>query len=462
MKHFFALLFFSVLTVCSLTAGEVKYVFLLIGDGFGPVQRAMTEAANGKPLVMNTLPLTFRNGTNNIKGTTTDSAASGTAIACGMKTYNSAIGVDNDGKPVESLASVLKRTRDFRVGIISSCAITDATPSAHYAHQLKRSAKDGIITDMTKCGFDFFGGTDLYSCNIGDNRDPEKVGHTEKKYRQQLKDAGFQIIDGENTLALLKEQNQMLGENPSIPMDQVYAACTPFTAWNKGDQAPYPALADYLTIAAERFAPNPFFIMLECGRIDHAGHNNDAAWTIREVNAFDAAVAAALDFQKKYPEETLIIVTADHETGGLLLTDEKKLKKNAKILWKQANRLGNIPPSILKKIKDREDADDVLDEVEDFLGFDDFTDEEEDLLEGMIETNYADPKTKIRRIGALEIVKKAAAMRDSRLGVKYTSGGHTSEKVVTNVSAPETKGKVPEVKENSDIRALIEFYLSGK
>ena len=90
-------------------AEKVKYVFVLIGDGFGPNQRAVGEAANGKKLAMNTLPVATFTGTNNVQGWTTDSAASGTAISCGVKTYNGAIGMDKDKKPLVSLAKNLKK-----------------------------------------------------------------------------------------------------------------------------------------------------------------------------------------------------------------------------------------------------------------------------------------------------------------------------------------------------------------
>ncbi len=459
MKHFLALLFFCV--TLAVSAGNVKYVFVLIGDGFGPSQRAMTEAALGRKLVMNSLPYTYRNGTNTFDNKTTDSAASGTAIACGMKTHSYAIGVDQNDKPVESLASALKRTKNFRIGIISSCGLTDATPASQYAHQPKRTNYKEIAEEMSKSQFDFFAGSDIYGCNMWENRDPEKISNTEKKYRQQLADAGYEIISGTSVKDDLLDQKQMFAENPSLILPKVYAACLPYVDWNplnKPSQSPYPTLADYLTIAADRFAPEPFFIMLECGKIDHAGHNNDAAWTIREVKAFDDVVKAALDFEKKYPGETLVIVTADHETGGLQVVDQKKMEKNAKMLLKQTDPIFKAQLKIQKMIQNKVDDDDVLDAIEDILGFDDFTDEEEDQLEGMIETNYAPAQAKIRRFNATQILTKAAAMRDARLGVKYTSGGHTQEKVITNVLVG---GKVDgDIKENSDIRKYIEGLLA--
>ena len=112
LKHLFTLL----LLICTLPifSADVKYIFVLIGDGFGPSQRALAEAAIGKKLVMNTFPCAIPTGTDTHDGKLTDSAASGTAIACGIKTYAHAIGVDKNKKPVESLACELKRTKDFQ------------------------------------------------------------------------------------------------------------------------------------------------------------------------------------------------------------------------------------------------------------------------------------------------------------------------------------------------------------
>ncbi len=459
---------FLMAAAVTLSAGNIKYVFVLIGDGFGPSQRAMTEAALGGKLVMNTFPYSLRNGTNTFDNRTTDSAASGTAIACGIKTHYYAIGVDKDDKPVESLASALKREKNFRIGIISSCGLTDATPASQYAHQKARDMYKQIVEDMTKSNFDFFAGSDIRGCNLAENRNPDKISKEEKKYRKQLADAGYTILAGEDMQIKLKT---------SDPAKKTYAACQPYTEWNlkkeehsffcslfcfceEPDQVAIPSLADYLTSAAERFAPQPFFIMMECGKIDHAGHNNDAAWTVREVKAFDDAVAAAVKFAEKHPEETLIIVTADHETGGLKITDEAKMKENAKLLLNQKVPLHNAVEDIRKMIHEKKSTGDILSAIEDVLGYDDFTKDEKEMLKGLLDTNYVVSKARIRRFSAADVLKKASAIRDQKLGVKYTSGGHTPEKVITNIRIQEKTAPAGVIKENSDIRKFIESTLA--
>lgn len=134
MFAFCAFIAVTLISGCSSSAAkkDVKYVFVLIGDGFGPNQRIVGEQASGKTLAMNTLPCSVPTGTNNVNGDVTDSAASGTAIACGVKTYNGAIGVDANKGKLTSLAKNLKE-KGMSIGIISSCAITDATPAAQYA-----------------------------------------------------------------------------------------------------------------------------------------------------------------------------------------------------------------------------------------------------------------------------------------------------------------------------------------
>lgn len=464
LKHLFTLL----LLICTLPifSADVKYIFVLIGDGFGPSQRALAEAAIGKKLVMNTFPCAIPTGTDTHDGKLTDSAASGTAIACGIKTYAHAIGVDKDKKPVESLACELKRTKDFAVGIISSCGLTDATPASQYAHQPKRNMYGEIAEDMFKSEVDFFGGCDLIGCNIGENRDPAKVSKRERETRDKLKAAGYTLLEGKDVLEGLKDQNTLLGENPSIPVMKTYGACLPYVAWEKdksdAKENPYPTLADYLTLAAERFASNNkngFFIMLECGKIDHAGHSNNSAWTIREVRAFDEAVEAALKFQEKYPDETLVVVTADHETGGLQIVDEAKMKENAKLLWKQTRFSYDKLDDMVKK---QEKAEKILKEISTCIGFKDFSKEEEAQLIGLIETNYAPKQAKIRRLPMRDVVKKATVFRDKRIGIQYTTGSHTKTKVITNVSGPGWELFTKQPLENSSLRGLITKCINGE
>ena len=469
LKHLFTLVMIGALcisTACSSVCAKddakskVKYVFVLIGDGFGPNQRAVAEAAVGKQLVMNSGDVFTPTDTNEIHGWTTDSAASGTAIACGIKTYNGAIGVDENKKPVESLSAALKRERGFSVGIISSCGLSDATPAAQYAHQEKRSMRNQIIADLAKSNVDFVGGSLLLHCNTNYILDDPALPPQEKTYRKTLEAAGYTIYSGKPVKAALDAEYEIIKNNPSVPMNKIYAGCQPYVDWNQKPGADkWISIGNYLTFAAESFAltnKNGFFIMLECGWIDHSGHNNDSAWMIREVRAFDRAVATALEFQAAHPEETLVIVTADHETGGLQIVDAEKMKKNVHLLWKQKMRKDKLGQELHAMIKKQMSANKIIAKLKDLMGFDKFTAEQLAQIKGMIETNYAPKNAKIRRIGGGEIANKAAAWRDEYVGIKYTTGGHSNAKIITNAFGPGAElFKDPELK-NSTLRSKIE------
>lgn len=438
----FAVIVSAVFVSVSLNAAEngkkIKYVFLLIGDGFGPSQRAVGEAANGKKLVMNTLPSAVPTGTRCFQGWTTDSAASGTAIACGKKTYNGAIGVDNDGKPLVSLAKDLK-AKGFAIGIVSTCALTDATPAAQYANQKKRSMTKEIAGDLAKSGFDFFAGGNLSNCN----EDPDH-GQREKDTRAIIAN-NYTIV---TKLSDVKDDGK-----------KYFLTNPPLTVWPyRKNTAGRITLPQYLTKTIDVLKKNEkgFYIMLECGRIDHAGHNNDAAKTAREVISFDQTISVAMDFQKKHPEETLIIVTADHETGGLEIVDAAKLKKRGPELLKQNGKKWVVACAIDPMIKAKKPAKAVVKELAKQLGCKDFTKEEIEILEGLVETNYVDAKAKIKRFNGRAIVNKACEFRDAKLGLKYTTGGHTSTKIITNVIGPGYQAFVRDDLENSSLKGLIE------
>ena len=471
LKHLFTLVMVGALcltTACTsicdqdTAKGKIKYVIVLIGDGFGPNQRIVAETSMGKPLVMNSGTVATPTDTNEIHGWTTDSAASGTAIACGIKTYIGAIGVDENKKPVESLAAMLKRERGFAIGIISNCALSDATPAAQYAHQEKRSMRKEIIGDLTISNFDFFGGSMLSSCNTQMRIEAREMPKNELDFRNQLAAAGYTIYAGKGVKAALESELAAVRKNPSA-LKKIYAGCQPWTMWElNGKKKDLITTADYLTYAANMLAaanPNGFYIMLECGWTDHAGHANDAAWMVREVRRLDDTLAAALEFQKAHPEETLIIVTADHETGGLQIVDAEKLKKNAHILWNQKMRNDQIGWRLHDMIKQKKSVDEIISVIKDLFGFDQFTAEEIAQIKGMIETNYAPKNAKIRRIGGGEIATKVAAMRDAYVGIKYTTGGHSNAKIITNVFGPGAEiFNDPELK-NSTLRGKIEQLL---
>jgi alkaline phosphatase len=297
------------LMVTAVSAAElrpVKYVFLFIGDGMSIPQRMMAEGylkkLNQPGLHINTMPQQAITTTNSANSFITDSAASGTAIACGAKTNNGALGVTPDGQRLESIAEVAHKSGK-KVGVISSVTLNHATPAAFYAHQASRGSNYEIGLDLIASGFDYFGGGGIAS----------HAGKAEKNQTDIFdlaQQAGYTVCRDEASIRALKRGSGKvlaIGSETDLP----YALDVPEGGLR---------LADFTRQAIELLDnPKGFFMMVEGGKIDWMCHANDAATTFGEIIEFDNAVKEAFAFAKKHPSDTLIVVTGDHETGGLTL-----------------------------------------------------------------------------------------------------------------------------------------------
>ena len=295
-----------------------KYVFLLIGDGLAMPQRSAAEyflaakEGNARPgivkLAMNQLPVQGMTTTYSLNSIITDSGAAGTALATGVKTYNGAISVDGSKKSVPTLAEKA-RDKGMKVGIVSSVSLDHATPACFYAHQDSRNNYYEIALEVAKSNFDYFGG--------GGFKDP--AGKKSKKEGEKqnaldvMKAAGYAVADSRQAIMEAKPGTKLVALNPELDADKAL----PYAL--DGDKKGL-TLAEYTAKGIELLDnPKGFFFMVEGGKIDWACHANDAASSIADTLAFDAAVAEALKFAGKHPGETLIVVTGDHECGGLTL-----------------------------------------------------------------------------------------------------------------------------------------------
>ncbi len=275
---------------------RAKYIFLFIGDGMGAAQRLVTEKALAAKLYMDTLPVKALVGTSSCGGGITDSAAAVTAFACGEKTQNAVLGLDHKGKSIESVAEMAKK-HGWKVGIVSSAPLNHATPAGFYAHQPNRSMYDEIIKDLAVSNFDYFGGASF----IFKNKQQEAL--------KALKDNNYIVIQAPEKM-------------PELDANKKYIVHSkmPYVIDRNKDSGLN--LADYTRLGIKHIYTGAgktkgFFIMVEGGKIDWNCHANDGGGMIHEVKNFDNAVKVALDFYKKHPDSTTIIVTADHETGGL-------------------------------------------------------------------------------------------------------------------------------------------------
>ena len=297
-----------------------KYVFLFIGDGMASAQRTSAEyfmaAEKGmdKPgivkLTMNSFPVQGITTTYSLNSVITDSGAAGTALACGVKSYNGAIGVDGSKTPVKTVAEMAKE-RGMKVGIVSTVSLDHATPASFYSHQVTRNNYYEISLSAPASGFDYFAG--------GGFKDPtgkkSKAEGEKPNLMDRFKAAGYAVPSTrEEILGLKKGQDKVLAVNPVLDEDKAM----PYAV--DADLSKEVSLAQFTAKGAELLDnPKGFFMMVEGGKVDWACHANDAVGSIKDVLALDEAVGVAVDFAKKHPAETLIVVTGDHECGGMSL-----------------------------------------------------------------------------------------------------------------------------------------------
>ena len=305
----------SLLACAAARAASPKYVFLFIGDGMSVPQRMTAEEFSRKtgngPLAMNSLPYQATTRTCSASSLVTDSAAAATAIACGTKTYNGAVGVDVDKRRLESVAERAKKT-GRKVGIVTTTTICHATPAGFYAHRERRSMSYQIGLDLVASGFDYFAGG-----GFGGKEDDKDDACYAGNIYELAENAGYAVVSNRaDFLALAPGRGRVVvkaaeGLCPfAIDRDAQSLGAAPCVATLPEMTAKGVELLD---------GPEGFFMMVEGGIIDHCAHANDAATNVREVLALDSAVRVALEFQKRHPDETLIVVTGDHETGGMAM-----------------------------------------------------------------------------------------------------------------------------------------------
>ena len=345
----------------SLVAQTPKYVFFFIGDGMGANSVQLTEmylaSIQGKlgiePLCFSQFPVATMATHYSANSDVTDSAASGTALATGVKTKNGRLGTDPDGNPVRNMAEMAK-AKGQKVGIVTTTGINHATPGAFEAHQMDRGMYYEIAQDMIANGFDFYGGAALYHEN---NRPDSPL-------RPQFEAAGYTICNPQEFQAGWKDMKKVLmlpgdGQYVSYSIDTVND-----TPEHQQDHVTFKQLVESAVTFLMKDNKKGFFLMAEGSEIDHANHSHDAATCIHEVIDFDEGIKVAYEFYKKYPKQTLIVVTADHETGFLTLGPRNE--KDLSLLRVQKHSMNVLSSMLKQRMEERQD---VLswDEIREFL-----------------------------------------------------------------------------------------------
>lgn len=279
--------------------GKAKNVILLIGDGMGLAQ---TSAAFH---FQDELPSFVRfqhiglhqNEPTDAK--ITDSAAGATAFAIGKKSYNGAIGIDGDSVAHSTILE-LTANANWSTGVVATSSITHATPASFYAHVVSRNLHEAIAEELVDAPVSFFAGGGLeYFTNRKDG----------KKLLPELENKGFVIdttaLNPKEKLSIAKKYGYLLAADGMPKMQE-----------GRGDFLPQ---ATQMAIDHLSQDKDGFFLMVEGSQIDWGGHANDSDYIVEEMKDFDKAIKVALDFAEK-DGNTLVIVTADHETGGYALS----------------------------------------------------------------------------------------------------------------------------------------------
>ncbi len=297
-----------------------KNIILMIGDGMGLSQvSAAIYYKNGKPNFerFSTIGLSKTSSASDL---ITDSAAGATVFSTGVKTYNGAIGVNQDTLAVPTIVEQLS-TRGLATGIVATSSIQHATPASFYAHVKSRRMYEEITEFAPNSGVNFFAGGGLKFFN------QRKDG---KDLLAEMEAKGYKVI------------TDQLPQQPSESNELILLAedGMPKMSQGRGDFLP-----NATKLALEKLSKNEkgFFLMVEGSQIDWGGHDNDADYLIEELLDFDKTLGVALDFAKQNGE-TLVIVTADHETGGFTLASDGSDYNKIKPTFSTTGHSGTMVP----------------------------------------------------------------------------------------------------------------------
>ena len=292
-----------------------KYIFLFIGDGMSHVQvnaaqvylgsNATGKVSSGK-LNFTQFPVAGVATTYDSTSFCPDSASTATSISSGIKTLSGVIGLGTDKitRP-QSITEKLK-ANGMKIGIVTSVTINHATPAAFYAHVDTREDYYNIAQQMATSGFDYFGGGSIYKPKGNDNNLMDAMDLLSAK--------GYKIAKTKEEIMAL---NSASGKVYALTPKTQDSGSIPYAIDTQSGEL---ALSDYVKKGIDVLDNEKgFFMMCESGKIDWACHANDAMSTITDTIAFADAVQVAVDFAKQHADDTLILVTGDHETGGMTI-----------------------------------------------------------------------------------------------------------------------------------------------
>ena len=289
-----------------------KYVFMFIGDGMSSPQTNAAQVYNGcnesglielEKLTFTQFPVVGLQYTQDSTSFCPDSASTATSLSSGYKTHSGVIGMGVDKVTKGTTIAEMLHDKGWKIGIVSSVTINHATPAAFYAHIANRNDYYEIGLQMAESGFEYFAGGSVNKAEDGD-----------KSIYEVLEDNGYLVTNNKDTiLSLNSDSGKVYAYSPVLQDD----GAMPYAIDAPADSL---KLKDFVKKGIDvLYNETGFFMMVEGGKIDWAGHANDAVANMSDTLALDEAVEVAVEFAKAHPDETLIIVTGDHETGGMTI-----------------------------------------------------------------------------------------------------------------------------------------------
>lgn len=279
---------------------KAKNIVLMIGDGMSFAQIQAAQYALGHPLHFREFPVTGFATTYSADNKITDSGAAGTAIATGNKSNNGMIGMTADSVKVESMLEHFSK-KGKKTGLVVSCAITHATPASFVSKNISRNNYEAIAEDFSKSDF-----LDLF---IGGGRDHFTKRKDERDLTKEMSAKGWQFFES-------------IGQVEAAEKIALFTADVHPKPAHEGRENLLPESTELALKMLDK-SENGFFLMIEGSQIDWAGHNNDSAYLVAEMADFNHTIGVVMAFAKNNPE-TLVVVTADHETGGLTIVSDEK------------------------------------------------------------------------------------------------------------------------------------------
>ena len=377
---------------------KAKYVFFFIGDGMGMPQVNAAEIFKGTlesenkmhkgKLGFTVFPNQGMQTTHSNNTFITESAAAGTALATGQKTNNDILGMDATKTVKLKTMAEMAKEKGMKVGIVSNVSIDHATPGAFYAHEPTRKNYYEIGLALANSGFDYFAGGGLLA-PTGSKKDKASVF-------ELAKNNGYKLVTTQDAFNNLSKQD---GKVFAIAPELAAEAAMPYDIDRSSGQV---TLADFTKKGIELLDNSQgFFMMVEGGKIDWSCHANDAATTVRDVLAFDDAINEALKFYAKHPNETLIVVTGDHETGGMTIGFAGT---EYETFFSKINKQDTSFEAFDKKIKTyRETVDSQYANLNDWLpiltdefGLTDLTEYDKTRLNNALAASMVEPKKRVK------------------------------------------------------------------